>query len=324
MGFFTQSIVGHDVVRSYLSRRVTAESVPATLLLCGPCSVGKSTIARSVIAAFLCTAPQDGTACGVCASCSALLRDLHPDVHVVTTDELVDVEEVRHILHDLSLTPTLGMDRAVLIEHGEALNAPAANALLKTLEEPPNDTLIILCTTALEAILPTVRSRCATLFLQSVSTESIVEWLTSLGTTPHLANELAQLSSGKPGTALTYLRAPETLESYRTRLEQLLTIVRAPRERRTALLLPLVPKGEGASTAARILLDQWMSIGRDALLLAQKNEGSLQHLSLRTAAFPAFSQEQLLRFLQRIREARRWLTHHVRPDLALTYCMVPL
>lgn len=324
MGFFTQSIVGHDAVRAYLDRRVTAQSLPATLLLCGPASVGKSTIARSVIAGFFCSTPRGGNACGACVSCDAFRRDLHPDAHVLTKDQMVDVDDVRQILHTLSLTPTLTTRRAVLIEHAEALNVSAENALLKTLEEPPNDTLIILCTTALEAILPTVRSRCPTLFFHSVNTDSIASWLVSLGGTTQLAKELAQLSAGRPGIALGYLAFPETLDAYRARLEQLLTIMRAPRERRASLLLSLVPKGEGAPAAARTLLDQWMSIGRDALLLSQHNEKSLMHRSLHSADFPGFSQEQLLRFLQRIREARDWLTHHVRPDLALAYCMVPL
>lgn len=324
MAFTAPTIVGHDVVRAYLARRIARGTLPSTLLLCGPASVGKSTVARSVIAGYLCGAANAGEACGACPSCVALRHDLHPDVHAVTNEETVSVEEVRDLLRALSLTPSLGHRRAVLIEHAECMNAASANALLKTLEEPPANALIVLVASSLESILPTVRSRCATLFFHSVGRDAIAAWLTSLGATPSLVSELAQLAAGRPGAAVGLLRSPEALAEHRQRTAELLAVLAAPRERRLALLQKRIPKGEGAMLASRALLDAWTVIGRDALLHAQRNDDCLLNVSIRDASLPNFSQEQLFNFLRRLREARSWLQHHVRPDLALAYCMVPL
>ena len=132
--------------------------MPHALLFSGPQGVGKKQAALATAAAFLCLDPKDGLACGECASCKALAAGTHPDFFAVLPEtsgkaaRSVKIEQIREMRGAVARTPKFSTRRAVLLDDAETMNDAAANALLKTLEEPPGDTLFLLVTTFISSM----------------------------------------------------------------------------------------------------------------------------------------------------------------------------
>jgi DNA polymerase-3 subunit delta' len=162
-----RSIIGHKRLVGLLSRAVAGGSVPPALLLAGPAGTGKRRTALALAEALNCLAPlstanaeRDG--CGECASCRRILRGTHPDVIVLEPGDSgsIKIEPVRDVIDRAQYRPFEGRRRVVVIDNADALVAPAQNALLKTLEEPPSASVFVLVSALPDALLPTVRSRC--------------------------------------------------------------------------------------------------------------------------------------------------------------------
>ena len=179
-----------DVARDALARRSTW---PHGLLLTGPQGIGKRALAMHFARALLCERPQpDGGACGTCASCGYVKAGQHPDLRIL---ELVEVDEegeakplaeikidsVRDLTAWSLLTSHRGIAKVGIVDPAEALNIAAANALLKTLEEPPPSTFFVLVTHHAWQVLPTLRSRCLRLAAPRPSRDQATSWLAAQG-----------------------------------------------------------------------------------------------------------------------------------------------
>ncbi len=145
-----------EAIRSaYLSNRL-----PHGMIFAGPVGVGKATTAAALGALFLCGNPKNDSPCGKCESCQALEHGIHPDFHVITKELIrqhdktgkskgieLSIHVIRpELLDKAALTPTMNRGKVFVIEQAELMNPAAQNAMLKTLEEPPGRTLIILLT----------------------------------------------------------------------------------------------------------------------------------------------------------------------------------
>lgn len=168
-----QSIEGHDAIAAEFAQTHARGRLAGTYLFIGPAGVGKGTFARRLAKALTCSAPRAGlVACDACASCVQAEAGSHPDIDIVQKPEdratiPLDalIGDADHRLREglcwrLLLRPALGGRKVAIILDADHLAEEAANCLLKTLEEPPADAVIILVGTALERQLPTIRSRC--------------------------------------------------------------------------------------------------------------------------------------------------------------------
>jgi DNA polymerase-3 subunit delta' len=184
--------------------------MPAALLLLGPTGVGKRLLATALAARLLCSGSGDD-ACGTCAQCTRVAAERHPDFRVVVRDSDrrdIRTEQVRELSRWLALTPLMADWKVGLIDCAHQVNEHGQNALLKTLEEPPGRTVLILTTTAPSLLLPTVRSRCRQLRLDPLPDALVREIVEAHGKTPEQAATLAALAEGSPGRALA-LADPE-------------------------------------------------------------------------------------------------------------------
>ena len=195
---------------------MVAGRAPHALLLVGPAGVGKTTLALDLAARLLCIHPvPEDRPCRSCRACRMLDGGNHPDLHRLAPEGAggqIRIDTVRRLASQLALMSVEGGARVAVVEAAHRLNEDAQNALLKTLEEPPAGVTIVLCADDDDRLLPTVRSRCARLRLGPASTRAIEELLAERGVAdPPLAARLARLAGGRPGVALAYAAAPETI-----------------------------------------------------------------------------------------------------------------
>jgi DNA polymerase III subunit delta' len=189
-----------------LMGRMTAGQLPHALLLTGPAGIGKNQFADLFTRSVLCRQPQmHGIACGECRTCLLTRAETHPDVHWVTPPEegkVIGVDQVREITHYLSLKSQYGGYKLAIISPADRLNINASNSLLKTLEEPPADTILILITEQPAGLPATVRSRCQKITITTPPAEIALKWLTSRIGPEQDAATLLELAGGAPLTAL--------------------------------------------------------------------------------------------------------------------------
>ena len=200
------NVLGHDRVRGLLSRALRGGRLPPALLLCGPSGVGKRTLSMAVARALLCASGTDH-ACGDCASCQRIERGLHPDVQVVRPDEKgsIKIDHVRDLVREIAARPFEGRARAFVVDDAHALTEQAANALLKSLEEPAAESHVFLVTNAPHILLPTIRSRCQTLRFGPIPTADLEACLQERhGLSAADARLRASLSGGSLGIALAF------------------------------------------------------------------------------------------------------------------------
>jgi DNA polymerase III delta' subunit len=195
--------------------------LPHAILLAGPGGVGKATLALDIAAALLCEA-GDPTArpCRVCRGCRMVEHGNHPDLHRLApggAGALIpiggrDERGVRELVGELSLMPVEGGARVAIVERADRMTEDAQSALLKTLEEPPAGTTILLCADDEERLLPTIRSRSARIRLGPVGVRDVEAVLVAQGVADApTAARLARITDGRPGHAIAYARAPEAV-----------------------------------------------------------------------------------------------------------------
>ena len=160
MGF--DSFVGNRKVRDRLVRKLREGRFPHGLIFSGPEGLGKHTLALMVAKALNCTSSEAGDFCDQCSNCRKINSGSHADVMTISVEDeatQIKIGQIRRILEMLNLQPLEGRNKVFIIDPAELLNAEAANALLKGLEEPPENTFFILITVNVHELLLTVRSR---------------------------------------------------------------------------------------------------------------------------------------------------------------------
>jgi DNA polymerase-3 subunit delta' len=204
-----RDVIGHaEVVQRLVGagRRGLAHAY----LLHGPDGVGKRAMADAFATLLLCERAGDD-ACGTCRQCTRTLAGTHPDLHLVTRDEErrdIRVEQARALARWLTLRPMMAGRKVAIVDGAHLLNEQGQNALLKTLEEPPGASVIVLTATRTSQLLPTVRSRCQAVALGPLPRADIEAALRARGVAPADALVLAAQAEGSLGRALA-LKAPE-------------------------------------------------------------------------------------------------------------------
>jgi len=158
-----EAFIGNRKVISRLQRKLLENRFPHGLIFTGPEGVGKHTCAVMVAKALNCTQAPPGEFCDVCTSCRKIESGTHPDVMTISVEEdatQIKIAQVRQLLTLLELQPLEGRNKVFIVDPADSLNAEAANALLKGLEEPPENSFFILITVNVHELLLTVRSRC--------------------------------------------------------------------------------------------------------------------------------------------------------------------
>lgn len=264
-------LLGHEWAAALLKEHITQGRLRHAYLLTGPEGVGRRTLALRLAQAINCLKPPaPGEPCRACRACQTIERMQHPDLSVLQgagSGGVFVVDQVRELLHSLSLAPYEGRYRVVILERFENAHPSASNALLKTLEEPPPQVLMILTAESAESLLPTIVSRCEVIRLRPLSLEQVCQGLQDRWELPpERARLLAHLSAGRPGYALHLEGGPERLEQRQAWLNEHLSLLSASRRERFVYTARLAKEKD--KETLRLVLQTWLTFWRDVLLRA--------------------------------------------------------
>jgi DNA polymerase-3 subunit delta' len=317
-----EQILGHERQKNILRRALNGGRLAHAYLFAGPEGVGKRLMALAVARVLFCA---KGTGCGECAACRKLDHRNHPDLHVLEADgSSIKIEQIRAIQRDLSLRPCEGSRKVCLIEAADLMTVAAANALLKTLEEPRGDTLLILLTSHPQRLLETIRSRCQLLHFARQPQELIRATLqTQLGVDDAEAHVLAALSEGSFKKAFGKDRQLY-LEERRTLLKTLTALS-------AGSILPTLEFAEqlaGDKASLPDILEIFQAFYRDVLLtLHGRDSSELVNLDLGEKVRRVADREDVgnvLAKLEALGSARRQLERNLNPQLVMEVLLLRL
>ncbi|WP_317928818.1 DNA polymerase III subunit delta' [Halioxenophilus sp. WMMB6] len=195
-----------------LNQQRSQSKLPHATLFAGVAGVGKENLAKALAQLLLCQAPEHDLACGSCKSCLLLQAQTHPDYHLVMPEpgKQIKIEEIRILQESLTKSAQQGGSKVVVMGPVESLNSNAANAFLKTLEEPTSNTFLVLFSHQISGVMPTIRSRCQIQQLGVPDLNQSREWLSQIA--GERAQTLLDTAAGIPLKALALLDA-DTLET---------------------------------------------------------------------------------------------------------------
>lgn len=224
-----QEIIGHEQLISYFKKSIAHGNISHAYILSGEEGIGKMTLARAFAMSLLC---ETKTACGRCHSCRQFLSDNHPDVIYVQheKEQSIGVDDIREqVVADTEIRPYQGGFKIYIIDEAEKLTPQAQNALLKTIEEPPEYVVIMLLSSHEESFLQTILSRCITLRVRPLTDQAVMNYLIgSRGMEQHQAGVCTAFARGNLGKAAALADSEEFMDMHAKTIDILKNIYNEP------------------------------------------------------------------------------------------------
>lgn len=277
------NLIGHEWAVELLQRNYAQNRLRHAYLFTGPEGVGKRTLVGEFARLLLCSA--EAKPCGHCRHCQLAAKGAHPDLLTIAPvisgkrvrAEKIKIEPVRQLIYDMTLKPVEAKRRVARLLNFEAANAETMNALLKTLEEPPDNVVLLLTAESPESLLPTIVSRCEVIHLRplplgTVQNALITNWLVNA----EQAELLAHLSGGRLGWAVRMVQASELLEERGQKLNDVQMLLAASRVARFQYAEKLAR--ETSLDRVQATLEVWQSFWRDVLLTGARADAPLTNL----------------------------------------------
>jgi DNA polymerase-3 subunit delta' len=310
-------VVGHEWALNLLERAITGGRLAHAYLFSGPAHVGKTTVALAFAQALVCERGS-GAPCGECHTCRRIAQGRYFDVQVIGAEKnTIQIDQVRVLRSDAALSPLEGRYKVFIIREIERATLPAANALLKTLEEPPPQVILLLTTARRDQLLPTISSRCQTVGLRPLPLEQLQTALEERwGVEAGRAHLLARLSAGCLGWAVRAQTDPAIWQARSKALDDLLLLTANDHLGRLNYTETLSRQGE----AVTVTLGLWAAWWRDILLIQRGVPETIVNLDRRiqlTQQAELFRGEQVERALVDLTLTLRRLKANVNPRLAL-------
>lgn len=264
MAFF-RDIVGQDAIKEHLQRAISADKISHAYMILGEKESGKQMIAETFAMAMQCETKVDEP-CQVCRSCKQALNHNHPDIRIVTHEKpnSIGVDEIRaQVNGDIGIKPYQGPKKIYIIPDAEKMTPQAQNAILKTLEEPPQYAVILLLTTSMEALLPTIQSRCVTLTIKPIPDAILQSYLMMNVHIPdYKAKVCSAFARGNLGKAMLLA----TSESFDELKNEVLHIIKHVKDMEVNQMVQAVKKIKEYKLDVSDYLDICMVWYRDVLL----------------------------------------------------------
>jgi DNA polymerase-3 subunit delta' len=321
-------IIGHRQALAFFEHSRSSEHLSHAYLLTGPAQVGKETLALAFAQALFCLAEQTippGSPCGECRACVRVQTGTHPDLRIVQPapgKKSLGIDEIRTLIAAAALQPQEGRFSVFVLPNAESLTIEAANALLKTLEEPAPHTIIFLTAIDDQLLPATIASRCQGLPLGPVnitdmSTALVAQW----GVSSEQAQELSLLSAGRPGWAIAASQNPE-MQEQRARWFQIMeTLCTGGPAQRMKIATQIAREAEQLDG----ILAVWLSWWREILLsLEGAPVSGRRHDSHVEKYIQQIPPEAARQVLKQIQEAARQIEQNAQPRLVLETLLLDL
>ena len=317
-------VIGHDWARELLSRGLRTGRVRHAYLFTGPPQIGKRTLALDFARALVCQG--DNPPCGECQNCQKVQRGVHPDVQVIApSDGTFKIDQVRALQREAALRPHEAPRKVYVLVDFQQATVEAANALLKTLEEPPEHVVLLLTATEADLLLPTIVSRCQVLALRPLPGAVVEEALQHRwGVDTEQARLLSRLCGGRLGWAVEAAQESAILERRRAYLDELVALLEQGRVERMAYAERL---SRQPPLVVQEVLETWTTWWRDVLLVATgsrsepSNADRIETLQILAARYGLEEARQAIKELQ---EARWRLEHNANLRLTLEVLLLSL
>lgn len=278
-------MIGHEWAVELLSTHIVRGETRHAYLFTGATGVGRRTLAIRLIQALNCpNTDKTGSPCRACRLCLQIEKMQQADLLVVQAEKeggTLKVDQIRELQHNLSLTPYEAKYKAALLLRFEEAHPSAMNALLKTLEEPPAQVVLLLTADSPESLLPTIVSRCEVIRLRPSSLEQLEAGLRArFQLSPQDSRLLAQISGGRPGAAIRLAQSPALLEERTEWLNELKRLLAARYGERFDYADGFTKEKDKEKMRAelRAKLALWLSFWRDMLLVTAGASAPISNL----------------------------------------------
>jgi len=316
-------VAGHEWAVELLERSRANGRVAHAYLLIGLPQIGKTTLALNFAQALHCLG--EDKPCGQCRSCLKIAHGNHPDVRVIeAVNGTIKIDQIRSMQREVALSPHEGRWKVYVIRQMERATTEAANCLLKTLEEPPAQVILMLTASDIDQLLPTIISRCQVLNLRPPSVLLVQKVLEGRwGVDPERAKLLARLSGGRLGWAVRASKGEAILRKRERRLDEMMELMGQGRVERLRYAQKLSQSPDGL----REVLDLWLIWWRDLLLIKGGSSTEITNIdreaTLRSQA-QGYNLTQMRDFIEALRAAVWQLEHNANTRLALEVLMLSL
>ncbi len=314
---------------SILDTNLKSGSVPHAYLISGPQKVGKSTLALNIAQAVNCSSGD--RPCGKCASCIKIAQGKHSDIaHVSVAKDKTEIgmEQIKDVQRSASLKPFEGQFRVIIINNADQLSTEAANRLLKTLEEPPDQVLFILTTSKTEDMLQTIISRCALIEMEKPQASSIAALLEKThGQESSRAEYLARISRGAVGWAVDCCTNDRLLAKREETLRELLRLEKESWDERLAFAAELASGYSKNREELYDTLSLWQSVWRDIVQIRSGEIGQIFNVDVETElklSAPAYDDTACITAIRCLEETWLKLEQNANARLALEVLILSL
>ena len=344
---FNWPLVGNKHITDFLEKAVVGGNTAGAYIFYGPDNVGKATLAEHFAKILLCEREGSNLPCGVCSSCLSFkdntnydqeqleeVRIIHGDCHIIKKEKdkkNISIEQTREFIRLLNMSSFLGSFKIGIVRDAEVLSQEAANALLKTLEEPKEKVIIILVAKNLETIPLTIISRSQFLNFYPVSADIIYDYLVNKRKVHRSqAKSLARLSLGRPALAHKYLENKEYYRLYLDKVNTFLNFLGQDMAERFSSIDKLIggsTSGQTSASSTARILEAWESATRDWLLLELGHINLIGNQVLEKELIKTqkrFGLKELVNLLKNIRQAKSYLAANVNPRTVLEYVCLNL
>lgn len=210
-----KDIIGQKQVKKHFQTAIETGQVSHAYIINGETGSGRHMLADAFAKALECESRQQTDSCDICKSCLQAESGNHPDIRYITHEKTsISVDDIREQLNnDIQIKPYSGPYKIYIISDANKMTEQAQNALLKTIEEPPAYAVILLLTDNMEALLPTIQSRCVTMNTKPINKEDIAAYLVKhLSMEPEQANIAAGFCQGNMGKAIRFANSQDFQE----------------------------------------------------------------------------------------------------------------
>ena len=320
------NILGQKEIVESLKNSVKNDKISHSYIFSGPKGIGKKTLAKVFSYVLLCTdLKEENEGCGKCLSCKYFLEKANPDFYIINSSGLnIMIEDIRKMQSDIVIKPLFSKRKVYLIIDGEKMTAQAQNCLLKTLEEPPGNNVIIITTSNCNALLATVQSRCVKYSFKRNTNDEVQTILKSKTCKlPEEMNFILKYSDGIIGTALEIVESNEFFELKENLINIVLELAKENNSKFFEICNFFVQNKDNIDK----LLDIMFLIYSNAIFSAadKKEDPLVYHEVLnKMVVNECLTIDKLLRNIETIEQTKKYLKQNVNFELAIETMIIKL